>query len=194
VKVTNGGASDTETLTLSVVQRLKISPLKVAAEVGASTQITPKATGGKPGYSWSLAAGAALPAGLGIDRTTGAITGSPTTAGKTTVKLVVTDTLGLTDSLDVQLNVAPKLLITRKPLSAAKVGSAYDTFFKARGGVAPRRWFMLRSVAPAGLRLNAKTGELSGIPRKAGTYRLQMQVRDKLGVRSLASFVLKVAA
>ena len=35
---------------------------------------------------------------------------------------------------------------------------------------------------------------ISGTPRKAGTYRLRLQVADKLGAHSAAGFVLKVRA
>jgi putative Ig domain-containing protein len=49
-------------------------------------------------------------------------------------------------------------------------------------------------LLPAGMKLNARTGQLSGTPRKAGTYRLRLQVTDKLGVHSAAGFVLKVNA
>jgi large repetitive protein len=195
VKVTNGGGSDTETLTLSIVQRLKIAAIKSVAEVGIPFQAASQATGGKPGYVWSLGAGSALPVGLTMDPATGAITGKPTAPGKTEVKLVVTDRLGLTTTLDISFNVVSRILITKRAFPVAKLGKKYSAFFRASGGAVPRTWIMLGGrpgLLPAGMKLNARTGQLSGTPRKAGTYRLRMQVTDKLGARSSAGFVLRV--
>jgi len=67
----------------------------------------------------------------------------------------------------------------------------------ARGGLTPRTWNLLGGrpgYLPSGLRLNRKTGEISGTPTKAGIYSLRMQVVDKLGVKSAAGYVLKVSA
>ena len=49
-------------------------------------------------------------------------------------------------------------------------------------------------VLPPGMKLNARTGRLSGTPSKAGTYRLRLQVADKLGAHSAAGFVIRVRA
>ena len=46
--------------------------------------------------------------------------------------------------------------------------------------------------APTGLKLNARTGILSGTARKAGTYKVTVRVTDKLGVEAKSTLVLKV--
>jgi hypothetical protein len=195
VQVTDGSRSDSETYTLSVVDPLKVSKAPTAAEVGVPFAFTPTATGGRPGYAWSLQG--TLPAGLTLDAATGAIGGKPSVAGSYALKLTATDQLGLTATLDVPLVVAPKLAIAKKPLPAAKLGKAYKARFLAHGGIAPTKWIILGGkpgLLPAGIKLNAKTGELSGRPTKAGTYRLRIQVVDKLGVKSALGFVLRVNA
>jgi large repetitive protein len=197
IRVNDGSRSDAETYTLSVVPQLQIGAVTGLAEVGVPYQAAPQATGGKPQYTWSVGGGTTLPAGLVIDPATGAISGIPTTAGTSAAQLAVTDTFGLTSTLNVQFNVASKLLITKKPLPAAKVGKKYSAFLRASGGVVPRTWIMLGGrpgLLPVGMKLNARTGLLSGTPRKAGTYRLRLQVTDKFGVHSAAGFVLKVRA
>jgi hypothetical protein len=197
VKATDGGRSDTETYTLTVVQRLQIAKSAApTAEVGLRFTLVPKASGGRPALSWSLAGGT-LPTGLTLDPATGTITGTPGAAGSFALKLAVTDQLGLTATEDVTLKVAARLAIAKKALKVAKVGSLYKARFAAIGGVLPRQWNILGGrpgLLPAGIKLNRKTGELSGTPTKAGTYRLRMQVVDKLGARSSLGFVLKVAA
>jgi len=195
VGVTDGGRSDTETYTLTVVQRLQITaPTKQATEVGLPYSLRLVATGGRPGYTW---AGSSLPVGLTLDPTTGAITGDADSVGLFQMRVSVTDSLGLTTTLDVPLTVAARLAITKKALPTAKVGKAYKARFLARGGVTPKKWIMLGGkpgFLPGGIKLNAKTGELSGTPTKAGTFRLRIQVVDKLGVKSALGFVLKVNA
>jgi hypothetical protein len=196
VQVTDVNRTDTETYTLSVVQQLKITPPKsTAGEVGVPFSLAVKSTGGRPANTWSVEG--TLPAGLSLNAATGDITGTPTAAGTHSVKLHVTDSLGLTDTLDVPLAVAAKLAVVKKPLPAAKVGRAFRAKLAARGGVGPLKWNILGGrpgLLPAGIKFNARTGGFSGTPTKAGVYRLRMQVVDKLGVKSAVGIILKVSA
>jgi hypothetical protein len=194
VKVTDGGRSDTETYTLTVVQRLQITaPPKQATEIGLPYSLTLHATGGRPIYRWAVAPGSSLPAGLTLDPATGVISGDADSVGTFQMRVSVTDSLALSTTLDVPVTVAARLAIAKKPLPAAKVGKAYKARFSARGGVAPKKWIIL-SGRPAGLKLNAKTGDLSGTPTKAGTFRLRIQAVDKLGVKSALTVGLRVNA
>jgi len=86
----------TATKALSITVVAAGAPLTVTttslanATVGTVYSQTLAATGGTGSTSWSLAAGA-LPAGLGLNATTGAITGTPTTAGTVNFTVMVTD-------------------------------------------------------------------------------------------------------
>ncbi|MFL6030538.1 MAG: Ig domain-containing protein [Gaiellaceae bacterium] len=188
VKVAEGSRSDVQTYRLSVAEKLQITGAAApAAEVGVLFSFKPNATGGRPPFKWSATR---LPAGLELDEATGAIAGTATAAGSAAVKLTATDTLGLTTTLNVNLTVAAKLALVNKPLPAAKVGGAYAARLTVSGGVRPLKW--KATGAPTGLKLNAKTGALSGTPRKAGTYRITVRVTDKLGVQATSALVLKV--
>jgi putative Ig domain-containing protein len=73
-----------------------VSPLAVATTslpsgvVGSPYSAQLKATGGDGGYTWSVETGA-LPPGLTLNATTGAITGTPTAAGTSNFTVAVTD-------------------------------------------------------------------------------------------------------
>ena len=58
--------------------------------VGTAYSATLSASGGTTPYTWSISAGS-LPAGLTLNASTGAITGTPTTAGTFSFTAKVTD-------------------------------------------------------------------------------------------------------
>jgi hypothetical protein len=197
VQVTDTNRTDTETFTLTVVERLKITaPPSPSAEVGVPLALALKSTGGRPAVTWSLLGGS-LPTGLALNPATGEISGTPAVAGAYPLKVQVADTLGLTATVDVPLTVAAKLAVVKRPLPAAKVGKLYQAKLRATGGVTPLKWNILGGkpgFLPTGIKFNAKTGAFSGTPKKAGVYRLRMQVVDKLGIKSAIGIVLKVKA
>jgi len=195
ITATDGSRSDTQSYSMSVVPKLVIGRTTNLGEVGLAYQFTPQATGGKAGYTWTVDGD--LPAGLTLDTTSGAITGTPTAPGTFALKLTVKDSLGLTTTVDFPLTVAPRLLVTRRPLPAAKVDAAYRATLRATGGVAPRKWRILGGrpgLLPKGLKLNARTGQITGTTKQAGTFRLRVQVTDQLGAHSALGVILKVSA
>ena len=194
ITATDGSRSDTQSYSISVVPKLVVAPTKTAAEVGVPYQFAPQATGGRSGYRWSVAG--TLPAGLSLDAATGAISGTPSSPGTYALKLTVTDAAGLSVTVDFPLTVAPRLLVSRRPLPLASIGAAYRATLRATGGVAPRNWRILGGrpgSLPKGLKLNARTGQITGTPKQGGTFRLRIQVTDKLGVHAALGVVLKVA-
>jgi large repetitive protein len=193
VQVSDGTRKASQTYTLTVVQRLKVAAVTVpAGEVSRAFKLQLAATGGKAGYKWSLAGGTTLPAGLTLDGASGVIGGNSSVAGSFPVKVTVTDSLGFTDTVDVNLTFAPKLAITTHALRAAKAGRAFSARLAATGGVAPRAWSIVRGALPAGVHFSQRTGALTGTPRKAGKSTLVVQVMDALGAVSRVTLVLKV--
>lgn len=191
VKVTDssGSRSDIQTYALSVVEPLRIAKARSVGEVGRPLSLALTASGGKAPYTW---AAANLPAGLTLDAATGAISGTPTVAAAGPVKVTVTDSLGLATSLSVALPVVSHLSLTRGPLTTAKVGAVYSFRFVTVGGARPFKWSVAAGL-PAGIKLNAKTGRLSGVAKRAGTYHFRVQVTDGLGVHASVGAVLKVS-
>jgi large repetitive protein len=193
ITATSGSSSDTQTYQLTVVDALKVATPPAAttrAEVGFPYRLTLQATGGRAPYKW---AATGLADGLTLFPNSGEISGTPTAPSSGPVKVTVTDALGLTTTSDLDLSVAPRLAVTKGLLAPAKVGALYSARLAKTGGVAPVKWGVVDPTKlPLGVRVNAKTGRLYGVARRAGTYRFRVEVTDALSARSSASFVLKV--
>jgi hypothetical protein len=192
VRVSDSTRSATQSYSLSVVQPLKIAPVTApAGEVSVPFTLGPTVAGGKAGYKWSAAG---LPAGVSLDAATGRLSGSPSAPGSFPVKLTVTDSLGLTDTVDVTLTFAPKLSIVTRALRAGKVGRAFALRVATTGGVVPRTWKVVRGALPAGVHFSTRTGAFSGTPKRAGKTTLVLQVTDKLGAVARVTLKLSIKA
>lgn len=154
------------------------------ASVGAAYQAALRASGGGTAaqpFTWSATG---LPAGLSMS-TGGVISGIPTAAGTSSVKLTVTDKIGNQKTATLSLRVAAttndQLVVTKTSVSVAVVGSAFSEAMTAAGGLPPYSW--TASGVPAGLTMSS-TGVLAGTPTSAGSDVMTVQVTDAEGVRS----------
>ena len=141
-------------------------------------------------YAWSITAGA-LPAGLTLNGSTGAITGTPTTAGTANFTVQVQDSAGTpqTASKAFALTINPGALTISSvsPLNTAIANTPYSNTLSASGGTAPLTWSMTVGSLPAGLTLNASTGEISGTPTTTGSATFTVRVQDSSGQQQTAT-------
>lgn len=77
------------------------------------------------------------------------------------------------------LAVSPPLAILTHSLPAARVDMRYRVRLLATFGVGGYHWTIRPDRLPRGLRLNARTGLLTGIPRHAGTLHFRVKVSDR---------------
>jgi len=182
-----GTRIDSRQFTLNVAGQLSAALSQRVAEVGVPVRSSLVATGGTAPYTWSPKS--VLPAGLALG-SDGSISGVPKRAGALTITAHVVDANGSAKDVAVRLVVRPRLAIASKFLPAATAGHAYRANVKIRGGAGGLQWSV--RGAPAGLRIDAATGRLSGSPSVAGTFRFTVRVRDVLGAVSAKTFVLNV--
>src|SRR5262249_52445288 len=84
---------------------LRISDVTpVQAIKGAAFSVQMVASGGTPPYSWSIATGA-LPSGLGLNGSTGLISGTPTASGAFTAGIAVRDQNAQQVTTSIQITV-----------------------------------------------------------------------------------------
>lgn len=141
--------------------------------------------------AWSVASGT-LPPGLVLSPTNGLIAGTPAVTGTFAFKLSATDTRGVTANVDLTIQVYPRLVFATKQLAPARVGRSYMATVRASGGVLPVTFTALSGRLPTGVRLNTKTGVLSGKPHKSGTYRVTIEAQDGLRRTAKQTYVLTV--
>jgi hypothetical protein len=158
------------TLTIAPPTLLIITTSLPSGQVGTVYSATLAATGGTTPYSWKLSSGT-LPAGLSLNATTGAISGTPTAvASATPLTFTVTDsespaqTKSITLPLTITGSTGPTLAITTTSLPSGQVGAAYSATLSATGGTTPYSWSLASGTLPAGLSLNATTGMIAGTP------------------------------
>jgi hypothetical protein len=177
---------DSREFTLNVLAPLSAKLSRGTAEAKVRFRATLLAAGGQAPYTWSATG---LPPGLVVSPD-GVISGVPARTGSYLVTAQITDAGGATMNTQVRLIVRPKLAIASKSLPAGVAGNAYGARIAVRGGVEGKRWSA--GGLPPGLKLNAKTGRISGVPARRGVFTVRVRVRDALGALVTKSFVLRV--
>jgi hypothetical protein len=187
-------------LTLSVLAfALQINSVGLPnGQVGAPFQASVSGSGGVTPYTWTVTG--ALPAGLSLNASTGAIAGTPTVAGASTFTIVLTDSAQQTAQKSLSIMIVPAgvqpLAISTTTLAQPAVGTAYAVILQATGGTPPYTWMLpvTSGQLPPGLALNASTGQIAGTPTSAGPYSFTVQVQDSGAPLQTASQAFSVTA
>jgi large repetitive protein len=192
--------SDTKTLTIAVRSPLVANATRgfdsdtrtAQTEVGLAFSARLTATGGQGPYTWTLTG--SLPEGIEFDATTGTLSGTAELPGTFRFTLAIADSEGRTATYPATIAVAKRLSVQTKRLKNAKVGRLYRSKLASTGGVAPVTWKLKRGPLPKGIRFDRATGSFAGVPTKAGTWVITVEITDALRVKATSNVFLVVAA
>jgi hypothetical protein len=143
-----------------------------SATIGVPYNQTFDVRGGVAPYTFSLSTGA-LPTGLSMNPSTGAITGTPSTTGAFSVGIRVTDANGDTLTRTYTLNIYNIRITNSSVLPVGTANLPYSVTLTAvpSGPGAPSGPYVWTATGlPSGLTLNSSTGVLSGTPTVSGTF------------------------
>jgi GH25 family lysozyme M1 (1,4-beta-N-acetylmuramidase) len=140
-----------------------------------------------------------LPPGLGINSSTGVISGTPTqTGGLFTVTVTMTPSAGTASSASLIWDVTDPITIPAQPSHSTSVGSPVSTTFTATDTNSTLSGFQPPTFTatglPPGLAINSSTGVLSGWPSTAGSYSVKVTAQDNMGASATTSFTWAVKA
>ena len=180
VTVTDSGSP---TQTASQNDSIVISPAPLSlttstlpdGTVGVPYNATIGAAGGTTPYACTITSGT-LPAGLSLSGCT--VSGTPTTAGSSTVTVKVDDSgsPAQTTSGPETIVINPAVLTLTNTLPNGTVGVAYSATIDASGGTTPYTCSISSGTLPAGLTLTGCT--VSGTPTTAGSSAVTVTVTD----------------
>ncbi len=162
-----------------------ITPTFHAGEVGVDYPSVPLgATGGVQPYHWAISGGA-LPTGLTIGND-GALSGKPTTAGKFSFSIEITDSSAGKAAITGTITIASALNAALVPACAQQCSvelgctNACGNFGAVTGGLAPFTTQLVQGQLPAGTSLSGLSllGTFTGL---TGFLQFTVRVNDSLG-------------
>lgn len=185
------GLAAEKTVSIAIQSGVVINGCPAAgATVGQPYSSTVTANGGTPPYRWTISGGA-LPGGLSINGTSGAITGTPAAAGPFQFTLAVNDSATGAASQSCTIAVRAPLSIGGT-LPATGVGATYQGSLSASGGTAPYSWSVVGGSLPTGLSL-ASNGQVTGVATAPGQFTFTVRVTDSTGAATDQQFTVAVA-
>jgi hypothetical protein len=195
VQVSDASAGTaTRALTIVVEPAVTVTTLSLPdGQVGLAYAETVAKSGGVGPFNWDISVGT-LPAGLSLNASTGAITGTPTTAGLSNFTVRATDALAQQDeqALAITVDSAGTLVITTASLPNGTVGAGYMQTLTAAGGTAPYVWTVSVGSLPAGLALSAG-GVLGGTATASGTSSFSVMVADSAAGNTTRAYTLAIS-
>ena len=140
------GRTASQALSVTIYSGFTITTAALSdGTVTAAYSATLSASGGQSPYTWAITVGS-LPLGLSLNSSTGAISGTPTTAGTSNFTVQVTDSNLSTQTKALGITVYSAVSVTTATLADGTVNAAYSQTLAASGGKTPYTWALLWGV------------------------------------------------
>lgn len=187
--------SQTLTITWTVTKALGIAqPTDQNTVTGTSASLALSASGGTgTGYTWAVKTGS-LPTGLSLNSSTGAISGTPTSAGTYPITVQVTDSgKHVATTTFTWTTTYPPLTASGTTITGT-VGGSVTGSVTASGGSGTYTFAVTAGALADGLTLNKTTGVISGSPTKTGSFAATVTVSDTAGNTATASVTMTISS
>ncbi|MFN7562980.1 MAG: putative Ig domain-containing protein, partial [Prosthecobacter sp.] len=184
----------TRAYTIKICPVITLPVISTTINVGTAYSASVAASGGATPYVYALTSGA-LPTGLSLNTSTGAITGTPSNSTSATFTITATDANACVGSRAYTLApVCPTITFTTPSLANGTLAVAYSQTVTATGGNAPYTYSLSSGTLPAGLTLNATSGVISGTPTASNGAGVSIVIvaTDAFGCIGSRPYVLKV--
>jgi PKD repeat protein len=184
ISASNASGTSSATLSIQVLPvRPKITSVR-AVRSNVGTDFTLQVTASN---APTIFGASGLPAGLSINSATGLISGTPTAAGNYVVSLTATNAGG-TGNSKFKLQVLPPRPLITNPISTD--ATLYETFtYQITASNSPTK-FGAKGL-PKGLKINTKTGLISGKPTVLGNFSVTLSATNAGGT-SNATLSLRI--
>ena len=185
------GCVTTITYNLKICPIITLSPAVLPyGTVGSAYNSSVTQSGGALPTTFAVTGGV-LPAGLSMNASTGAITGTPTTSNGpgVTVTFTATDANGCPGTINSLFKICPVITIAPGTLATPVIGYNYSQTLTASNGAAPYVWSVASGSLPTGLSLSS-SGIMTGVAVSTASATFTLQAVDVNGCPALRTFTV----
>ena len=195
IRATDGsGAFGTRAYSVTTNAAVTVNPASLPnGTVGLGYAQTVTASGGTGSYTFSVSAGA-LPAGLSLNASTGALNGTPGSSAASTFTITATDGSGATGSRAYSVTINAAISVNPASLPNGVVAVAYAQTVSATGGTGSYTYSVSAGSLPAGLALNASSGVITGTPTATATSSFTITATDGNGATGSRAYSVTINA
>ena len=174
------------------------NPGTQAGTVGTAASLQIHASDSATGQTLTYTA-TGLPAGLSISSSTGLISGTPTTAGSSSVTATATDGTGAKGTATFTWTISSTgtgntVTVTNPGTQAGTVGTAASLQIHASDSATGQTLTYTATGLPAGLSISSSTGLISGTPTTAGSSSVTATATDGTGAKGTATFTWTISS
>ncbi|RAR72566.1 putative Ig domain-containing protein [Flavobacterium aciduliphilum] len=191
VTATNtAGTSSAATITFNIAAAAVpvVTATTYTGTTGTAFSNTVSATNSPTSYAYT----GTLPPGLSFSTSTGAITGTPTTAGSYSISVTATNAAGTSAAATIGFTISlPAPVVTGGTLSGT-VSTAFTYTISATNS--PTNYAVASGALPNGLSLNSTTGQITGTPTTAGSFSVTVTATNGTGTSAPATLTFTIVA